>query len=388
MTAGEAHGIHGTLLSLGSRPLDTIDGDFTAHLFENLECRQPVIAVALGDVRDDEPLLARVHSSCVTSEAYGGVDCDCAGQLRGALAEIARAGRGVVFYLMQEGRGAGFAAKARDRMLVQASGQRLTTFEAYREMGLGKDLRRYDEVGFACRLLGIRAPLRLMSNNPEKAAALAAAGAHVAELRRLPSLDSPFNLHYLESKRRSGHALEEDSNGTAAAELPEPVERFEPYALPDAPDLVHMASYLLPVRAAEHEVAWLRVHVYFDSASGRERVVLTFGDVRRRIPLVYLHEEDLFDRFPLRRPGTARRLWSAALCRMIAHGAGCAVFLNAEGLHGAIADLESLTALVVHHLPARHAHPVIDRKSGDAAFCDVLLAQGVTIGRRVLLDEP
>src|SRR4029453_15909931 len=113
------------------------------------------LAVAMGDLTGAAPLLARIHSSCITSESYGGGDCDCVQQLDTALERIARAGRGVVFYLMQEGRGAGFLAKARDRMIVQASGNRLTTFEAYAQMGIEKDQRRYDEVGFACRLLGV-----------------------------------------------------------------------------------------------------------------------------------------------------------------------------------------------------------------------------------------
>src|SRR6185436_1559805 len=112
----------------------------------------------VGAVGAPAPLLARVHSSCVTSEAYGACDCDCAEQLAASLAEIAGAGRGVLFYLMQEGRGAGFAAKARDRMLVQTSRHRLTTFEAYARMGLDHDCRRYEEVGDLCRLLGVRAP--------------------------------------------------------------------------------------------------------------------------------------------------------------------------------------------------------------------------------------
>ena len=103
----------GSLLALDERPLDTVHGRFQAHRFHNLTTGQPAVAVATGDLTGRSPLLARVHSSCITSEVYGACDCDCAEQLDAALAAIAAAGRGVLFYLTQEGRGAGFAAKAR-----------------------------------------------------------------------------------------------------------------------------------------------------------------------------------------------------------------------------------------------------------------------------------
>ena len=108
----------GLLVSLGEEPLATRHGDFVAHRFLDCSTGEPTLAVTLGDVGADEPLLARVHSSCVTSEALGACDCDCAEQLDAALGQVARRGRGILFYLMQEGRGAGFVAKALDRMLV------------------------------------------------------------------------------------------------------------------------------------------------------------------------------------------------------------------------------------------------------------------------------
>jgi len=123
--------LDGTLLAVDARPLSTPHGRFRAHRFHDLATERPVLALAYGTITGREPVLARVHSSCVTSEVYGACDCDCAEQLDAALAHVARRGRGVLFYLMQEGRGAGFVAKALDRMLVQASGHRLTTFDAW-----------------------------------------------------------------------------------------------------------------------------------------------------------------------------------------------------------------------------------------------------------------
>src|SRR5215475_2979141 len=252
--------IDGSLLALDERPLDTVHGRFRAHRFHNLSTGQPAVAVATGDITGRSPLLARVHSSCITSEVYGACDCDCAEQLDAALAAVAAAGRGVLFYLTQEGRGAGFAAKARDRMLVQASGHRLTTFEAYDRLGLGHDQRRYDEVAAACRLLGVTAPLRVLTNNPEKLGALRAAGITVAGHRRLTVGASPFSAHYLAAKSRSGHLLAAGSG--VAADLPERVTALRPRPVRGAPRFLELASYLLPLGAPAP--AWFRLHLYLD----------------------------------------------------------------------------------------------------------------------------
>ncbi|MEE8166185.1 MAG: GTP cyclohydrolase II, partial [Myxococcota bacterium] len=198
------------ILVLGRRRFESVHGRFDVHFFRDQAQDRTAMAIACGDLRDRAPLLARVHSSCVTSECLMARDCDCADQLDGALATIAAAGRGVVFYLIQEGRGAGLTAKARDRMIVQASRHRLSTFDAYTEMGLPSDLRRYDSVGPMARALGIRAPLTLLTNNPEKAEALAVAFSNqkidVNETLPLRAPSSPFNRDYLRAKRRSGHA--------------------------------------------------------------------------------------------------------------------------------------------------------------------------------------
>src|SRR5262249_49235355 len=158
------------------------------------------LAVARGDLASPAPLLARVHSSCVTSEAFAACDCDCAEQLDGALGTIAARGRGVIFYLMQEGRGAGFALKARDRMMVQASRDAVTTFEAFERMGLHKDQRRYEEVASVIQILGITSPLELLTNNPDKVAAMERQGIAIARVLSIRHRPSPYNLHYLAAK--------------------------------------------------------------------------------------------------------------------------------------------------------------------------------------------
>jgi GTP cyclohydrolase II len=328
-----------------------VHGRFRAHLFQSLASGEPVVAVTLGDIGARAPLLARVHSSCVTSEAYGACDCDCAEQLDDALQQIAQAGRGVVFYLMQEGRGAGFTAKARDRMLVQASGHTLTTFEAYARMGLERDQRRYDAVPVAARLLGITAPFTLLTSNPEKAGALEDAGVALAGTRALAFAPTPFNRHYLAAKAGT-------PAGGELADLPEPVADFAPYARAGASHLVHVASYLLPLRFASS--LWFRVHVYFDAAARLERVLLTYGKRRRGRPaLVRVQRDTLRERFPLRAP-RLRRQWRAAVARIAAHGAGCAVFLGARAWEASTAGDVEWATLLATHLPGDGARILLD----------------------------
>jgi GTP cyclohydrolase II len=314
--------VDGTVLRLGATSADTVHGRFIVHRFHNLATGAPVLVLTRGDVTTSEALLTRVHSSCVTSEAYRGRDCDCAEQLEAALAAIDRAGRGALFYLMQEGRGAGFVAKARDRMLVQASRQRLTTFDAYATMGLPPDQRRYGEVASARRLLGIAAPLRLLTNNPEKLAALAAEAIPVEGTQPLAPAATPYSAHYLAAKSGAGHTL--PAAGAEPTALPEPVESFTPHAVPGASHVVRLASYLLPVGGPAP--AWFRLHLYFDAEARRERVVLVHGRPDATRPtLVRVQAEALLERFPVRGP-RLRAEWLATVAEIVAHGAGAVLF--------------------------------------------------------------
>ena len=341
-------GRDGTLVGVGRETLPTRHGDFTVHRFQNCTTGAAPLAVAFGDLAGDEPVLARVHSSCITSEAYGACDCDCAEQLDRALAHIASRGRGVLFYLIQEGRGAGVVAKALDRMLVQASGGRLTTFEAYARLGIPDDQRTYGEVAGMARLLGVRAPLRLLSNNPGKVAAVRAAGARVDGTEPLQIRASAYSRNYLDAKSRAGQTVASTA-GVDAAVLPESVAVIDPEPLATAPRLVRLASYLLPVRGAD--AAWFRLHVYLDSVARHERIVLTYGTGGDDV-LVRLQRERLLDRFPLRAP--RRRAWDLAVAHLVAHGRGVVLFAP-EGQ--AMADVAG--PLVGAHVAGRRAVPLV-----------------------------
>ncbi len=388
------HAIAGTLLHVATRTVATRHGEFTVHACRDLTRRTYCLVITRGELATDAPLLARVHSSCVTSETYGGCDCDCAEQLDAALGAIAAAGRGAVFYLDQEGRGAGFVAKVRDRMLVQASRGTLDTFEAYARMGLPSDLRSYEDVAAARTLLGIQAPLTLLTNNPDKLAMLAAAGVPLAGTVALALPPSPFNRHYLTAKAGAGHRL--TTTEGPEAEPPGDVTVVTPEPVASAPDLVRIGGYWLPIRShPETTPHWFRLHAYADLTHGRERVVLTYGDATTTPVLVRWQHEALLERIPGRTRGTQQRRWTATIEAFVAHGAGIAVMLADE--HGAAAigappidpgEGSATTALVRHHLGGRAAAVLVDGGPDDERRLAALAAAGITPLRRPLAIPP
>jgi len=338
------------------RRVATRFGAFDVHCFAGVHEAGDALAVTRGPLGGEAPLLARVHSSCVTSEVFGGRDCDCSEQLAACFERIAAAGRGVLFYLPQEGRGAGLVAKARDRMMVQASRERLTTFEAYARLGLPRDVRRYDAVATMAAALGIRAPLVALTNNPDKVAGLLQAGVALAGSEPLARPPSPFNAHYLEAKWSSGHALPPPVRGSRRAVPPEAVPWIEPEPVAEAPGYWWMASYLLPVAPARGDAEaaprWLRVRVYRDPERGRTRPVLspwTRGAPAGAPRLRRVQRHQLVDRLPLRRTPASLRRWRATLDEMTARGSGRVLFLDPDEQ----AAPDAATAALLDHEPAR-----------------------------------
>lgn len=378
-SASAAVPLFGSLLKIGARPLETVHGTFTAHLFQNLTTRNLMIVLTLGDITTPAPLLARVHSSCITSELFGAGDCDCAEQLNTALGLIAREGRGALFYLLQEGRGAGMSAKARDRMLVQASRQRLNTYDAYRQMGLAPDPRNYDEISTVYQLLGIQAPLELLSNNPDKSAALRDAGISVTGLRSIQAESSPLNVHYLVSKRRFGHRLGAARTDAHQAEPPTPVVPIDPTPVPNAPHLIETAAYWLPVKRSGDAPVWLQLHVYFDLSRAQELVLLAYGEGAQ--PLVRIQRENILERFPLRQ-FAAKSLWWETLAALVAHGHGYALFLPTtlpDATYPQALD-DGAVRLLHHRLAGRPARVLLaDDDAFDQSVSAALRGHGITL---------
>ena len=165
-------------------------------------------ALVIGQQQSDRTPLVRLHSECLTGDVFSSLKCDCGPQLDAALAamadEAAQGGWGVLLYLRQEGRGIGLINKLR---AYQLQDQGFDTVDANQRLGLPSEARDFPVAARMLELLGV-GPIRLLTNNPAKVAALEAAGVKVAERvpHQLPP--NPHNAHYLATKRdRSGHLL-------------------------------------------------------------------------------------------------------------------------------------------------------------------------------------
>ncbi len=162
------------------------------------------VALLTGDVANGRPTLVRLHSECLTGDVLGSLRCDCGGQLQGAMARIAREGRGAILYIRQEGRGIGLANKLR---AYELQDQGLDTVEANVRLGFEPDQRDY---GLGAQMLvdlGVRS-LRLMTNNPQKIVGLEGYGLRVVERVPMETPPTSENVAYLQTKREKlGHLI-------------------------------------------------------------------------------------------------------------------------------------------------------------------------------------
>jgi len=185
--------------------LPTRYGIFYLHAYESEVDPNPYLALVMGKVDDGEPVLVRVHSSCVTGDLLGSLRCDCGSQLQLALQKIGEERRGVLVYVLQEGRGIGLLNKLRAYHLQD---QGLDTVEANRALGFKPDLRDYGIGAQVLVDLGVR-KLRLMTNNPTKIAGLEGYGLEVVEHVPLVAPPTEYNQRYLRTKaEKLGHMLE------------------------------------------------------------------------------------------------------------------------------------------------------------------------------------
>ncbi len=192
---------------------------FRLHAFVDSTSGKEHLALTLGDLSGDRPVLARVHSECLTGDALFSQRCDCGAQLEAALRAIAEAGRGIVLYLRQEGRGIGLVNKIRAYQLQE---QGADTVDANERLGFAADERRYDMVEPMLAHLGV-SRLRLMTNNPRKISALVELGIAVERLPLVVGANSS-NRRYLATKAsRLGHWLNAaDVRGEASNDADDP----------------------------------------------------------------------------------------------------------------------------------------------------------------------
>lgn len=188
-----------------SSKLPTAFGTFEMYGFWDEVNQKEHLAMTLGDVADGEPVLARLHSECLTGDALFSMRCDCGPQLNAALKSIADAGRGVLLYLRQEGRGIGLLNKIKAYHLQDLGAD---TVEANERLGFAADMRNYSMCKPMLEHLHIKS-VRLMTNNPRKVKSLEEQGIKVVERLPLKVGENPHNAKYLATKAgKLGHLMD------------------------------------------------------------------------------------------------------------------------------------------------------------------------------------
>ena len=184
--------------------LPTDVGDFKVHAFTDSNDLKDHLAISIGDLNVDKPILSRIHSQCVTGESFFSLRCDCRYQLTESLNQIAKKGLGVIFYLQQEGRGIGLSNKIRAYNLQDKG---LDTVEANHQLGFEEDERSYETVSAMISFLGIK-KIDLMTNNPKKIDALKSFGVIINQRVPLSTNTNKHNKKYISTKiKKLGHLL-------------------------------------------------------------------------------------------------------------------------------------------------------------------------------------
>ncbi len=179
-------------------------GDFTLTAFKQVNTGETHLALSKGQWNEGDPVLVRVHSSCVTGDIFGSCRCDCGEQLHAAMQMVEEAGQGVVLYMNQEGRGIGLLNKLRAYKLQE---QGRDTVEANTELGFQADSRDYGVGAQILRKLNV-SKLRLITNNPKKRVGLMGYGLEIVENVAIEVSPNSHNQKYLETKRdKLGHQI-------------------------------------------------------------------------------------------------------------------------------------------------------------------------------------
>jgi 3,4-dihydroxy 2-butanone 4-phosphate synthase/GTP cyclohydrolase II len=177
--------------------LPTTFGEFMLTPFRQLNNGLEHIVLQKGEWKDDEPILCRVHSSCMTGDIFGSMRCECGEQLHKAMQMVEKEGKGIIVYLNQEGRGIGLMNKIRAYKLQEQGDD---TVDANLHLGFQPDERDYGVGAQILQLMGAK-KLRLMTNNPVKRVGLESYGIEIVENIAIEIAPNPYNLRYMQTKK-------------------------------------------------------------------------------------------------------------------------------------------------------------------------------------------
>ena len=197
-SAGSDVANNGAIVERGETvQLPTAYGDFMLTPFKQLTTGLEHIVLTKGEWQDDEPILCRVHSSCMTGDIFGSMRCECGEQLHKAMEMVQQEGKGIIVYLNQEGRGIGLMNKIRAYKLQEQGDD---TVDANIHLGFQPDERDYGVGAQILQLMGAR-KLRLMTNNPVKRVGLESFGIEIVENIPIEIAPNPYNLRYMRTKK-------------------------------------------------------------------------------------------------------------------------------------------------------------------------------------------
>jgi 3,4-dihydroxy 2-butanone 4-phosphate synthase/GTP cyclohydrolase II len=291
---------------------------FECYVYKDTITKADIIAIKYpnnNEDKDDTTLYTRIHSSCITSEMIGSMDCDCVQQLHGAIKYIAENKNGILFYLIQEGRGCGYIGKSRACQMVQYNeilgDNTLTTFEAYKQLGMKPEYRSYHNIREILYLLGMENnKFTLLTNNPDKINGLKNLGINIHNTTSIEFTPNPFNKSYLVSKEAYGHKLSKlGNNDNNPYHMPHtPIKPFDIYKIKD-PRYLHISSYYLPInnniRQSRYlvdknlnEPYWMNMNLYYDMELGHEFIILNYNNFQNN-NILYIHPENIINRLPL-----------------------------------------------------------------------------------------